>query len=215
MKFGKLTNRRLPSNSLNDSNMKAWVLFTHWHDIIAHSATQSLKNKKIGKNSKKCLRVTVHGFLSPRPPTRFIFFAWEKDNRGIFFVLGGGNQNVDVQTSYSSIPFLTNPSPLINSPNQNEIVGRFPGRVHSLVVRLFPVWTPSQSQTVAMNLCGVNGLVAVHWPNLRKTTSWQHDTPIQKNNDNLPSSIRRRMNKRPNISSFRPMPYQIYIYIYP
>jgi hypothetical protein len=35
----------------------------------------------------------------------------------------------------------------------------------------------------------------------------QHDTPIQKNrNDNLPSSIR-RLNKRPNISSFRPMPY--------
>jgi hypothetical protein len=53
---------------------------------------------------------------------------------------------------------------LINSPNQNEIVGRFPVRVHSLVVRLFPVWTPSQTHTtvIVIDLCGVNGLVAVH-----------------------------------------------------
>ncbi len=61
-----------------------------------------------------------------------------------------------------------NPS-LINSPSQNEIVGRFPGRVHSLVVRWFPVWTPSQTQTSDIDLCGVNGLVAVHWPNLYET----------------------------------------------
>jgi len=144
----------------------------------------------------------VHGFLPPRPPTRFIFLAWEKrQSRNLL----RGKIKMWMQTSYSSIPFLTNPRPLINSPNQNEIVGRFPGRVHSLVVRLFPVWTPSKTKTYyAIDLCGVNGFVAVHWPNLRKTTSWQHDTPIQKNNDNLPSSI--RLNKRPNISSFRPMP---------
>jgi hypothetical protein len=53
----------------------------------------------------------------------------------------------------------------------------------------------------------VNGLVAVHWPNLFETRQVQHDTPIQMNsNDNLPKSIR-WLNKRPNISSFRPMPY--------
>jgi hypothetical protein len=96
--------------------------------------------------------------------------------------------------------------PLVNSPNsQNEIVGRFPGRVHSHVVRLFPVWTPSQSPTCAINLCGVNGLVSVHRPNLRKTKV-QHDTPTPTTNDNLPSSIR-RMNKRLNIPSVRSMPY--------
>jgi hypothetical protein len=55
---------------------------------------------------------------------------------------------------------------LINSPSQNEIVGRFPGRVHSLVVRLFPVWTPSQTPTNVIDLCFMNGSVAVHWPNL-------------------------------------------------
>jgi hypothetical protein len=63
------------------------------------------------------------------------------------------------------VPFIFifhNFSHSINSPNQNEIVGQFPGRVYSRVVRLFPVWTPSQSETIAIDLCGVNGLVAVH-----------------------------------------------------
>jgi hypothetical protein len=81
----------------------------------------------------------------------------------------------------------------------------FLSRVHSHVVRLFPVWTPSQSPTCAINLCGVNGLVSVHRPNLRKTKV-QHDTPTPTTNDNLPSSIR-RMNKRLNIPSVRSMPY--------
>jgi hypothetical protein len=66
---------------------------------------------------------------------------------------------------------------LINSPSQNEIVGRFPGRVHSRVVRLFPVWTPSKTVTVAIDLCNVNGLVAVHWPNLYKKRQVQYDAP--------------------------------------
>jgi hypothetical protein len=73
---------------------------------------------------------------------------------------------------------------------------------------LFPVWTPSQTHTtvIVIDLCGVNGLVAVHWPNLRKTKVQDDTTIQQKNNDNLPSSLH-CLNKRPNISSFRPMSY--------
>ena len=55
-----------------------------------------------------------------------------------------------------------------------EIAGRFPGRVHSLVVHFFPVRTPSQTitcQTITLDLKAVNGLVAFHRPNLKKTTS--------------------------------------------
>jgi hypothetical protein len=117
-------------------------------------------------------------------------------------------KNMWMQTFLVECHISHNSRPLINSPSQNEIVCRFPGRVHSLVVRWFPVWTPSQTPTVAIDLCGVNGLVAVHRPNLRKTkVKDQYDTPIPMNiNDNLPSSIQ-RLNKRPNISSFRPMPY--------
>jgi hypothetical protein len=71
------------------------------------------------------------------------------------------NNNIIIWKS-ACRPAATATRPLINSPSQNEIVGRFPGRVHSLVVRWFPVWTPSQTQTSAIDLCGVNGLVAVH-----------------------------------------------------
>ncbi len=79
------------------------------------------------------------------------------------------NDNIIIIWKSACRPAKTRP--LINSPSQNEIVGRFPGRVHSLVVRLFPVWTPSQTHTtvIVIDLCGVNGLVAVHWPNLFET----------------------------------------------
>jgi hypothetical protein len=70
----------------------------------------------------------------------------------------GKNIKKWMQTSHFS-----NFTLLINSPNQNEIVGRFPVRVQSLAVRLFPVWTPSQFETgYVFPLYGVNGSVAVH-----------------------------------------------------
>jgi hypothetical protein len=120
------------------------------------------------------------------------------------------NNNLIIISKSACRPAATRP--LINSPNQNEIVGRFPGRVHSLVVRLFPVWTPSKNQTFSIELCGVNGLVAVHWPNLRKKRQVHKDTPISVNsNGNLPLSL--LLNKWPNISFFRPMPY-VYICLY-
>ncbi len=109
---------------------------------------------------------------STRPPIIPLVFIpiYIPENQGIRF-------EVNIKERIQSILLVqshflkTLIRPLINSPSQNEIVGRFPGRVHSLVVRLFPVWTPSQTPTVAIDLCGVNGLVAVHWPNLQKTTS--------------------------------------------
>ncbi len=81
-------------------------------------------------------------------------------------------KNMWMQTFLVECHISHNSRPLINSPScQNEIVGRFPVSVHSLVVRWFPVWTPSKTHAYDVNLCGVNGLVAVHRPNLRKTTS--------------------------------------------
>jgi hypothetical protein len=41
---------------------------------------------------------------------------------------------------------------------------------------LFPVWTPNQTLTFAIDLCGVNGLVAFHWPNLYEKRQVQHMT---------------------------------------
>jgi hypothetical protein len=100
--------------------------------------------------------------------TLFILLAWETRN----LLLGKILKKMGAKFLVPFIFIFHNFSHSINSPNQNEIVGQFPGRVYSRVVRLFPVWTPSQSETIAIDLCGVNGLVAVHWPNLiGKTTS--------------------------------------------
>jgi hypothetical protein len=87
-------------------------------------------------------------------------------------------KNMWMQTFLVESHISHNSRPLVNSPNsQNEIVV-----VHSRVVRLFPVWTPSQSPTCAINRCGVNGLVSVHRPNLRKTkVKVQHDTHARSN----------------------------------
>jgi hypothetical protein len=115
------------------------------------------QRKKLGKIRKKCLRAKVHG--TPINPIHFSCVR-ERQPRNL---LWGGGIKMWMQMHFLKFnPIFHKSSPLINSPNQNEIVGRFPGRVHSLVVRLFPVWTPSQTSTVAIDLCGVNGLVAVH-----------------------------------------------------
>ncbi len=75
-------------------------------------------------------------------------------------LLLNSNNNIIIIWKSACRPAATRP--LINSPNQNEIVDRFPDRVHSLVARWFPVWTPSQTHTYVIDLCGVNGLVAVN-----------------------------------------------------
>jgi hypothetical protein len=158
-----------------------------------------LREKKtfIEKNIKMWTQICQSRINPENPFSNQKFFCHDSNS------LLNSNNNIIIIWKSACRPAKTRP--LINSPSQNEIVDRFPGRVHSLVVHWFPVWTPSQTQTSAIDLCGVNGLVAVHWPNLFETRQVQHDTPIQKNNDNLPKSIRRQ-NKRLNISSFRPMP---------
>jgi hypothetical protein len=111
-------------------------------------------------------------------PFFFILLAWKREK----FEFGFGKKIVIwMQSFYKFNPIFHNSRPLIiNSPSQNEIVGWFLGRVHSLAVRLFPVCTPSKTHTSAIDLCGVQGLVSVHWPNLFEKRQEFHMTrPFQ------------------------------------
>ncbi len=128
-----------------------------------------------GKKMFASEKVRKQNILPPRPPiipkvfttpiNVSCFSCVRKRESGN--TLRGKYKKMDPVDPLRSIPFFrhflkTLIRLLINSPSQNEIVGRFPGRVHSRVVRLFPVWTPNQTLTFAIDLCGVNGLVAFH-----------------------------------------------------
>jgi hypothetical protein len=109
------------------------------------SSTQFFNFKvQIGKYSKNvCVRKCMASCLHALPLCSFCLREKEKHF----------NLLMRMQSFYKFNPIFHNSRPLIiNSPSQNEIVGRFPGRVLSGVVRLFSVWTPSQTQTYVFHL---------------------------------------------------------------